>query len=241
MAHTGTDFAAIRTTIRRLGLAAPLAVASAVLPPLGGFLILGTVTMVAPWLRSHEIEGMLMFIGAYTLLGALALLPTYAASLLAGWAFGVGQGIATAMVSYLLAALCCYLIVVRLAGGALREYIREHEKAEAIYQALVGGSFLKTTAIVTLLRIPPNAPFATSNVVFAAGKVPVLSFTIGTVLGLFPRSFAVVYLGAGLSEFDPRNTGSTAYFAIGIIVTLAVLFVITTLSKQALARLNSVR
>jgi uncharacterized membrane protein YdjX (TVP38/TMEM64 family) len=228
-----------RATFQKLGLVAPLTVLSMILPPLGGFLILGTLSTVAPWLREHEALGICFFVLVYAVLGAVALLPTYAASVLAGWAFGVVTGVLAGITAFLAAAILAYLCVRRFAGDGARDFIRENPKAEAIHQALVGGGIVKTAAIITLLRIPPNAPFATSNVVFAASGVSFLPFVIGTTLGLLPRTAAVAGIGASLSELDLTQSGGATYLLSGIGVTLVVLWIITALSKQALRRMQS--
>lgn len=55
----------------------------------------------------------------------------------------------------------------------------------------------------------------------AAIKVPVGPFAIGTLLGLAPRTAAVVFVGAGLSQLDFSNRQQTGMFAAGAVVTVA--------------------
>ena len=69
----------------RLGRLGPTAAATAFLPPIGFLILLGTMNQSAPWLQSHGALGVVLFVAAFSVLGGLALLPTYAPSVLGGW------------------------------------------------------------------------------------------------------------------------------------------------------------
>lgn len=71
----------------------------------------------------------------------------------------------------------------------------------------------------------------------AAARVPFKSFVIGTFVGMLPRSSAVVFLGAGLSELTFDNQQNTWLIIFGIAATIIVVLVIGTISKHALERL----
>src|SRR5688572_9562940 len=85
----------------RLGPAGPLAVVASSMPAIGGFLLLGSIQWFSPWLRANSSFGILLCILAYTVLGGLALLPTYAFSVLCGWAFGFAVGFPVAMSAFI--------------------------------------------------------------------------------------------------------------------------------------------
>src|SRR5690242_9471528 len=70
--------------LHRLGPAGPLAVLAASMPAIGGFLMLGSIKWFAPWLRTHQLSGILICIFVYAVLGGFALLPSYAHSVLCG-------------------------------------------------------------------------------------------------------------------------------------------------------------
>src|SRR4051812_22421398 len=80
------------TRARRLGAAGPLSLLTFVLPPLGSFILLGSVSRLAPWLRAHPGEGLGVYLAGATILAALALLPTFACAIVGGWTFGFGVG-----------------------------------------------------------------------------------------------------------------------------------------------------
>ena len=67
------------------------------MPPISGIVLIGTLHEVGPWLRAHDDLGLVLYVVAFTVLGGLALLPTYAQSLLGGWAFGLVFGLSAAL------------------------------------------------------------------------------------------------------------------------------------------------
>jgi uncharacterized membrane protein YdjX (TVP38/TMEM64 family) len=184
---------------RRLGPAGFLAIIAATLPPLGGFVLIGlSGSYVAPFLRSHPNAGPFMYAGGFALLAGFALLPTYAQSLLGGWAFGFRTGLTFALVGFGGASLIAYVVARKASGDHVIKLIDEHPKWRAVYDALLGRGFWRTLGIVTLVRIPPNSPFALTNLLMATVRVPVVPYLIGTLLGMAPRTAAVVYFGSGL-------------------------------------------
>src|ERR1051326_8412918 len=73
----------------RLGPAGLLTAVASVSPLIGGFVILGMVQHLAPWIRTHGGLGSLVYVVSFWFLGGFAIVPTYAYSGLAGWTFGV--------------------------------------------------------------------------------------------------------------------------------------------------------
>jgi uncharacterized membrane protein YdjX (TVP38/TMEM64 family) len=224
--------------LRRLGPIGPLATLSIAIPPVSGILLIGTVHQVGPWLKSHEVLGLLLYIGAFTLLGGLALLPTYAQSLLGGWAFGVVAGFGAAIIGFGGASLVGYAIARRVAGTRVEHLIAEHGRWSALHRALLGSGFWKAFTVVALLRLPPNSPFAASNVAMAALGVPLLPFVLGTLVGLSPRTAIVVYAGAGLSALDFANPQQAGWFLGSLLVTLMVVVAIGWMANRALKRVE---
>ncbi len=224
---------------KKVGPLGPLAAFAVVMPPVSGMLLLGTLHEVGPWLRDHGGAGLAIYVVGFTVLGGLALLPTYAQSMLGGWAFGVGAGAAAALVGFVGAALVSYGLARRVSGDRVERLLVEHAKWHAVYAALLRSGFWKATLIITLLRLPPNAPFAASNLAMAALAVPVGPFTLGTLAGLAPRTTAVAALGAGLSQLDLADRTQTAWFAAGLAVTVAVLAVLGWLANRALREVEA--
>lgn len=230
--------------VRRLGPASLLAAGALLLPPVGGILILTYMDTIARWFDAHPGAGPWIYAAAFALFAGLALLPTYAQSILGGWAFGVVVGFPAALCGFVGGAVLGYAVARPTASERVTTLIREHPKWQAVRDALVGGSFWKTLGIVTLLRLPPNSPFALTNLVLASVRVPLPIYVIATAVGMSPRTFAAVWLGAALHErFTSIREGLEAetpwwWMAVGIVLTLIVLGVIGVIANKALERVT---
>lgn len=224
---------------RDLGPVGSLATLAVAVPPVSGVLLLGTLNHVGPWLREQQEIGLVLYVLAFTLLGGLALLPTYAQSVLGGWAFGFWAGLPIVLTGFLGAALVGYGVASRVAGRRVEQIVSEHARWRVVHEALLRGRFWKTTCVTTLLRLPPNAPFAATNVAMAALGVPIVPYAIGTLLGLAPRVGAVVYAAAGLAVLDLRDRQQVGSFAVSLTITLAVVATLSAMAALALRRLES--
>lgn len=219
---------------RRLGPAGVLAVLSAAGPFFGGFILLWYKSQIGEWLTSAgEPWGWAAFVAFFTLTAGLALLPTWSQAALAGAIFPFNAALGAILVGVFFASTLGYIVARRVTGERAMTIIREHPKWLAVYQALVGGSTWKTFGIVTLVRFPPNSPFALSNLVLAATRVPWHIYIVATVVGMAPRSAFVCYSAAALGGVENR-----AVFWAGIAVTVAVLIVIGMIGNRALNRLT---
>lgn len=225
--------------LRRLGPLGPLAFLSVVVPPVSGILLLGTMHRVGPWLREHDTAGVLVYLAAFTVLGGLALLPTYAQSLLGGWAFGFAVGLPTVLAGFAGAALVNYAIASRVSGDRLERLLAENPRWDGVYRILLRSHFRQALVVLTLVRLPPNAPFAATNVALSAMRAPLVPFTLGTIAGIAPRAAAVVYAGAGLAVLDLHNRVKTGWFAAGVFITLAVVATLGWLANRALKRVDA--
>jgi uncharacterized membrane protein YdjX (TVP38/TMEM64 family) len=216
-----------------------LAVIAVALPPAGGFLLLGTLGQVGPWLASHQAAGVGLYVLGFAVLAGLALLPTYAQAVLGGFAFGMTLGLPTALLGFFGAAMLAYAIARRATGEEVLQTIDEHPKLSLLRKALLGRGWLKTLWVITLIRLPPNSPFALTNVALASLRVPRSAYALGTLLGMAPRTAVAVYLGAGLSQLTFENLASGVWFYVGIVVTIAVVIVLGVMSQRALRAMSN--
>lgn len=224
------------TTLRRLGPAGIVAGIASTLPPITGTALLVFVPKVAPWIRDHGTYAPFVVIALYWLLGGAMLLPTYGYSATCGWAFGSAVGAFTALTGIVGACMLNFLWARAVCQDRVTKLLNENPKSRAVYAALLGGSRLKTLGIVTLLRLPPNSPFALTNVLLAATKVPLMTVMAGTLVGMLPRTLIVVLAAAQMSQLDPDEKRSPWMWAFGIGSTIAVLAVLGFIARRALER-----
>lgn len=181
---------------------------------------------------------MLVYVAFAWFACGLSLLPTNVIGILCGWAFGFPLGIILHMLAIVGAALISSYFLAPLAGNNFQEFLTQHEKAKTLHKSLLQKNFKRTTLIITLLRLSPAMPFALTNLLMTAARVPLPSFLVGTFIGMLPRSAAVVFFGAGLSELDFSEPFNVWTFVFGFVATLISVVVISYFSKQALARMT---
>lgn len=228
--------------VRRLGPAGPIAVAAAFLPALGGVFLLINIRDIGGWLKDHGIQGVAAYIACFALAGGFALLPTYAQAILGGWAFGLAVGYPAAMLGFVLAAMIGYELSLKASGDRVLRLIEEQPRWKVVVDSLVHRGFWRTFLIVSLVRLPPNSPFAITNLVLASTKVPRLPYLLGTLVGMAPRTGLAVSIGAGLGELltkDAINDAKRQYVFWGIGAAIAVVLIIGHLGKKALERVSA--
>lgn len=223
---------------RRLGPAGPLAVVISTFPPIGGFVLIGLLSRIAPWMRTHWTEALIIYVAGFAFLAAMAVLPTYACAILGGWTFGFWVGFPAGMVAFCSAALIAYLVSAMAAGDRILQIIREHPRWEAVRAALLGCGFWKAFWIITLLRLPPTSPFAAANFVLGTTRAPLAAYLLGTFVGMAPRTAVAVWAAAHASTLDFKSSGQTWLWIAGVIVTVAVVAIIGNLANKAIKRVT---
>lgn len=239
---TGTSlkkiFGKIAAYLRELGKLTPIALATSVLPIIGGTLLLTTAYPLAYWLRDNwEIGWGLFFLGVFFFCG-LSFLATNIVGLIGGWSFGFELGTVLLMTAIVGAATLSFLIHSRIVGDTLPHVFEHHPKGQVVYKALVGQNIWRTTLVVFLLRLSPAMPFALTNFLMASARVPLKSFIAGTLFGMLPRSTAVVFVGSGLSELTFNDPQEAWLLIFGIAATVFSIIFITIVARRALHHLT---
>ena len=175
------------------------------------------------------------------LLMGISFVPTYSCAILAGWAFGFAVGWPLAMVTITAASLLAYAIGRGIARDRVLEVIHEKPQWSAIHRSLLGKKFGRTTAVVTLLRVPPTSPFALANFVLAAARVRLPEYTIGTFFGVGPRTALATYAAARLEQLRFNNVSETWSVVAGIVATVVVCVVLGVMANRALREITNQR
>lgn len=207
-------------------------------PPLGGFLLLATLTTFAPWLREHYALGLVLYFVATSLLVGFSFLPTFAVAIYAGWTFGFGVGFAMAMAALTVSAVIAYAIGRWIARDRVMEVMAEKPSWQAVHQALLGDA-QRIVFVTALLRLPPMSPFAIVNFVLAAARVPLGSYMIGTIIGLIPRTAAATFVAAGIEKLTTADLDAKPKWMTiaGIVAFIVMCVVIGAMANRALRKL----
>ena len=196
-------------------------------------------TEVAQWFDAAPAAfsaGVIVIVAA--VLCGLALLPTHAASLAAGYALGAVAGPVVALVGVTLGSLLGYGFGRLLAG---RGWTPSGGRWAAIRAELIERSPARAMTLIVLLRLSPLAPFAATNTALAALRVPILPYLIGAAIGLAPRVAAVAWFGAGLSSLDWQSPQSPWLLVLGGLATVAAVLLTARLAARALRDATSGR
>ncbi len=227
---------------RRLGPAGVVGVLWTVLPPLGSIALFAYMNTVGEWLRGHEQTGLAVYVAGFAVLAGCALLPTYASAILGGWAFGFAAGYPAALAGFLGGSVIGFVIARGASADCVVGLIEERPQWRAVRDALIGGSVLRTTLIIAMLRLPPNSPFALTNLLLASVKVRPLAFVAGTLAGMAPRTGVVVWIAAQLSARSAADAASEKkpvwLIASGVVLGLVVLGVLYLIANHAISRLT---
>ncbi len=228
-----------------MGPAAPLAVLSASMPALGGLVLLWNIEVIATWLRGHGALGVVVYTAAFIVLSGFALLPTYAQAILGGWAFGTAIGLPAALLGFGGGAIIGYTLSRRVASDKVMEVIETKPKWKAVRDALIESGRLKELGLITLVRIPPNSPFAFMNLLLGSTRTHPLLFLVGTMVGMAPRTAVAVFLAAqtraqfSASEFRDEVSMPRWMFIASIVITLIAFFIIAHIANKAIQRLTA--
>ncbi len=225
--------------LSELDRVALLSLATAVVPIFNSTMLLVFAPFAGNWLRENWQIGTIIYVLFAWFACGLSLLPTNAIGVLCGWVFGFPLGICLHMAAIVGASLISTHILSPLVGDNFQQFLAHHEKAKILHKALLNQNFKRTTLVITLLRLSPAMPFALTNLLMTAARVPLSAFLIGTFIGMLPRSAAVVFFGAGLSVLSFDEPFNFWMFGFGVVATLVSVIIISYFSKQALAKMTA--
>lgn len=205
-----------------------------VAPGIGAALLAPLALTHATWLSTHA-DGMLAPIAlAVALLCGVALLPTFVATVLLCWLYGAVSGLLLALLCTSAAAVLGRLLAGVAGRRSVEPVLRSHARLRRVRNALLGSRFWGAARTVALLRISPIVPFAAVNVVAGLARVRLDAFVAGSVLGMLPRAALVAFWTDRLQSLTFERPADVGWLVAGVIVTLAVLFVLGRAARGAL-------
>lgn len=217
-----------------------MGLAALFLPILGSSLLILFLSPIGGWLRDNWKLGTVILAVGIVVFCGFSLLPTNVVGVVSGWAFGFPLGLMVLALGVVGASYVSFLLCTRISGDRLIAQLERHPRSKAIHSALLHESKLKAAIIVLLLRLSVVMPFAFTNLLLSAARVPFGSFIAGTAIGMLPRAAATTYIGTGLYELDLNNAQDTTMFAFGAVASVVSIIVIAILSRKALERITVV-
>lgn len=218
-----------------------------VAPVVGSFALFWAfgATQIGPWLKTHGIVAIAAYAGVFMLLTGFALMPTYAMSAVAGYAFGLSWGTGAALLGLLGGAAIGYELARRASGNNVQNVINSNPKWKAVRDAMLGHAamepksrWMRSTGFIALLRCPPNCPFSFTNLVLASVRVPRTAFLTGTFLGMAPRTAIAALIGAGIKDQMTKESTKLPleWWIAGIVIAVVVAIIIGTIANKAVQR-----
>jgi uncharacterized membrane protein YdjX (TVP38/TMEM64 family) len=141
--------------------------------------------------------GPAVFVLAYAVLSLLPV-PLGLFTVLAGAVFGGVGGVVVVWVGAMLGSMAGYGLARSTVRPALQPVIDKHQ--HAIWASLEGTGVWPVLAI----RLMPVAPFMAVNYVCGATGIPLVSYLLGTAVGILPAVVLYVQVGASGLE-DPSR------------------------------------
>lgn len=182
-------------------------------------------------LEEKNLAAALLFFCAAYAIGTLLLLPAWIFPIAAGAAFGMGWGIAAAVVSSTLAALAAFLIGRHVVRDHVERAARRNDTFKAVDKAVKGDPF----KVVLLLRLSPVLPSGLKSYFLGLTCAGPLAYTAASALGMLPGLVLKVYVGhAGRGVLDAGGPLKWALLAVGVAATVAVTLVVGRVARKRL-------
>ena len=241
-------FLSLRGNLRRLVELGPpglLALLWITLPALAGIFLIVELGTISDWLEARGRHGLLIYAVVFMVGSGLGLLPTTAQAVLGGWVFGATLGLSAASVGFAGAALIGLLVTRVVAGRRIERLIESRPAARAIRHALLGKGWFRAMGMIALLRMPPQAPFAFTNLLMVSCGAKAAPFVLGTVLGMVPRTLILMLFASAAAEtgahdiqsFLREGPGWPAAVA-GLAAMAVVIALISLIARRALQGLH---
>lgn len=222
-----------------------LVILSLTLPGILGTFVLVQSTFlpetVRPWIERNAAIAPFIVATAIALATGSAILPTYALAFACGVFFGFPVGGAVSLTGVVFGSLIGYGWGSLLARERVMSVISRHERARIVRAALLDRPWWSELMVVTLLRFPPNSPFALTNLAMSSTRVNLGAYFVGTAIGITPRTLIAVFLGAGVGDLTQAQTAGGRWriligLAIGITVFVLIYRLFSKWAREALAR-----
>jgi uncharacterized membrane protein YdjX (TVP38/TMEM64 family) len=186
------------------------------------------------WVTGLGLLGVLVFFLAYVA-AVILLAPAVPLTIVAGVAYGF-WALPLALFSATTGASLAFLIARHVAGPAAHRFYAHHPYFQAVDRAVTEEGW----KIVGLLRLSPLVPFGLQSYVFGVTSLGLAPFALATFAGIIPAALLYVYVGKLGLEAAMGSAGPLqwAFFACGLLATVAVAFIIVRKAREALREMG---
>jgi uncharacterized membrane protein YdjX (TVP38/TMEM64 family) len=188
------------------------------------------------WISGLGSTAPLVFIPLYVI-ACVLFIPGSILTLSAGFLFGLVRGSIYVSVAATLGATLAFLVGRYLARQWVAARLANYPKFKAVDEAVAREGW----KIVALTRLSPVFPFNLLNYAFGLTDVSVRDYVIASWAGTLPGTILYVYLGSLAGDLTRVATGERertpaewAFYAIGLLATIAVTVYVTRVSNHAL-------
>lgn len=198
----------------------------------------GHTVALAERLREGGLEGLALYALVYVL-GSVLAVPLWLTSGIAGFAWGFGRGILTAVPALTLGATCAFWVGRGVAATRLGDGLRARPLFRQV-DLVVRRDGLR---IATLLRASPVMP--QNFLPFLVGATPLRArdFALATAVGLLPMTCVHVYAGSLLHRASDlfaegrglRDPATLAKLALGLAVSAVMVTLVVRRARALLA------
>jgi uncharacterized membrane protein YdjX (TVP38/TMEM64 family) len=162
---------------------------------------------VAAWIAIHP-AAPLVFLGMH-IAASLLFIPRTVLAMAAGAVFGASWGLVLATAGSVLGAVAGFLFARYLNAGAIEP--ESLPRFGPVLQRAESGGWRSVTA----LRLVPMLPHSLVNYGLGLTRLPLGSYTVGSLLGQLPMTVAYVDLGAAGGKIWAGTAGWLAPTLIG--------------------------
>ena len=196
----------------------------------------GPLHELLQWISGLGPTAPLVFIPLYVI-ACVLFVPGSILTLSAGFLFGVVRGSMYVSAAATLGATLAFLIGRYFAREWVAARLANYPKFKAVDEAVAREGW----KIVALTRLSPLFPFNLLNYAFGLTNVGVRDYVLASWAGTLPGTILYVYLGSLAGDLTRVATGERkrtpaewAFYAIGLLATVAVTVYITRISNRAL-------
>ncbi|HSD85982.1 MAG TPA: VTT domain-containing protein [Kofleriaceae bacterium] len=162
------------------------------------------VRALVTWVRHLGALGVVVYSVVFILI-AIPMIPTVELYLAAGLLYGALWGAVLVTALGVVVELLTLLIFQTKARDAIEARLRQHPTIAALDKALHDHSF----AIMFLLRLSPLVPFGPLNYALATIDAPLWKRISTNILGMFPCSLMITYVGSYLRSVAQLSAPAT--------------------------------